>query len=155
MICLYVRVLSLRSGVIHGFCDRALILWSCPVFMWMRSFECARAVCSLVCMPCFVLERGVRIPALFSWVSVSCQGSDTQAPCSVSFWEHAVSSSLSLELFCPRVLCFLLLHAVRVLSASCIHAMSFAVWHTACVFIGCMLSCCHLLCEHVSYEYSH
>ncbi len=28
-----VRVLSLRSGVIHGVCDRALTLPSCPVFM--------------------------------------------------------------------------------------------------------------------------
>ncbi len=27
-----VRVLSLRSSVIHGFCDRALILPSCPRF---------------------------------------------------------------------------------------------------------------------------
>ncbi len=36
-----VRVLSLRSGVIHGFCDRALTLPSCPVFMWVCGFECA------------------------------------------------------------------------------------------------------------------
>ncbi len=28
-----VRVLSLRSSVIHGFCDRAMTLPSCPVFM--------------------------------------------------------------------------------------------------------------------------
>ncbi len=64
-----VRVLSLRSDVIHGFCDRALTLPSCPVF-------------SLVCVPCFMLELGVRIPALISWVSVSCRGSDTRAlPC--------------------------------------------------------------------------
>ncbi len=69
--------------------------------MWARSFECARAVRSLVCMPCFMLERGVRIPPLMSWVSVS----DTHAPRSVSLWECAVSRSLGPMLFCPRVFC--------------------------------------------------
>ncbi len=64
---------------------RALTLPSCPVFMQARGFGCARAVRSLVCVICFVLERGVRIPALMSWVSVSCRGSDTCASCSVSF----------------------------------------------------------------------
>ncbi len=73
--------------------------------MWVRGFECARAVRSLVCVPCFMLERGVRILALMSWVSVSCQGSDTRAPCSVSLWECVVSSSLGRTLFCPRVFC--------------------------------------------------
>ncbi len=43
-----VKILSLRSGVIHGFCDRALTLLLCPVFMWVRSFKYARAVRSLV-----------------------------------------------------------------------------------------------------------
>ncbi len=41
------------------------------------------------------------------------------------------------------------------LSAACIHVMSCAVWHAACGFIGCVLSCCHVLCEHVAYEFSH
>ncbi len=40
------------------------------------------------------------------------------------------------------------------LLAACIHVMSCAVWHAACVFIGCVLSCCHVLCEHVDYEFS-
>ncbi len=57
-----VRVLSLWSGVNYGFCYSALTLLSCLVFMWVRSFECARALRSLVCVPCFVLERGVQIP---------------------------------------------------------------------------------------------
>ncbi len=39
-----VRVLSLWSSVIHEFCDR---LPSCPVFMWARGLDCARAVRSL------------------------------------------------------------------------------------------------------------
>ncbi len=62
--------------------------------------ECARVVLSLVCMPCFMLERGLRIRHS-CLVSVSCQGSDTRAPRSVSLCECAVSSSL----FCSRVFC--------------------------------------------------
>ncbi len=45
-----------------------------------------------------MLERGVRFPALMSWVSVSCRGSDTHAPRSVSLCECAVSSLLSCAL---------------------------------------------------------
>ncbi len=41
------------------------------------------------------------------------------------------------------------------LSAVCIHVISCAVWHAACGFIGCLLSCCHVLCEHVVNEFSH
>ncbi len=75
-----------------------------------------------------MLERDVRIPALMSLVSVSCRGSDTHAPRSVSLWECAVSSSVHV--------CFVVFHAVH-------------------VFIGCVHSCCHVLCEHVAYEFSH
>ncbi len=71
--------------------------------MWAHGFECARTVRSLVCVPCFVFERGVRIPALMSWVL--CRGSDTRAPFSVSLCECAISSSLGRTLFCPRVFC--------------------------------------------------
>ncbi len=41
------------------------------------------------------------------------------------------------------------------LSAACIYVIACAVWHAACIFIGCELSCCHVLCEHVAYEFSH
>ncbi len=41
------------------------------------------------------------------------------------------------------------------LSAACIYVISCAVWQAACIFIGCVLSCCHVLCEHVAYEFSH
>ncbi len=95
--------------------------------MWVRGFECARAARSLVCVPCFVLERGVRIPALMSWVSVSCRGSDTRAPCSVSLCERAArvrSAARSLVHVC--CVC-VVLHAVR-------------------VFIGCVHSCYVLCC---------
>ncbi len=62
--------------------------------VWACGLECARIVRSLVWVFCFVLERGVRIPALVSWVSVSCRGSDTRAPCSVLLCECVVSSVL-------------------------------------------------------------
>ncbi len=74
-----------------------------------------------------------RYQALMSWVSVSCQGSYTRAPRSVSLFECAVASSLRHVLFCSRLLCFVL-HTVHVLSAACIPVMSGAVWHAACVF---------------------
>ncbi len=41
------------------------------------------------------------------------------------------------------------------LSAACIYVISCAMWHAAYIFIGCVLSCCHVLCEHVAYEFSH
>ncbi len=77
-----------------------LVVWACGL-------ECARIVRSLVWVFCFVLERGVRIPALVSWVSVSCRGSDTRAPCSVLLCERAVSSVLGRVLFCLCSLCFI------------------------------------------------
>ncbi len=49
-------------------------------------------------------------------------------------------------------------HAPRSVSlceCACIRVISCAVWNAACVFIGCVLSCCHVLCEHVAYEFSH
>ncbi len=81
-----VRVLSLRSSVIHGFVTEPWYSHHVRVFMWERGFECARVARSLVCVPCFMLERGVWIPALMSWVSVTWQGSDTRAPFSVIVW---------------------------------------------------------------------
>ncbi len=68
-------------------------------------------------------------------VSVSCRGSDTRAPCSVSLCERAArvrSAARSLVHVC--CVC-VVLHAVR-------------------VFIGCVLSC-YVLCEHAAYECSH
>ncbi len=127
-----------------GFCHFGLVLfmvlWRSPDTPVMSGFHVS--VRSLVCVPCFVLERGVRIPALVSWVSVSCRGSDTRAPCSVLLCERAVSSSLCRALSCPRV--FLCCMQFVFLSAACIHVMSCAVWYAACVFhwlCAFMLSC--------------
>ncbi len=83
-----VRVLSLRSSVIHGFCDRALTLPSCPVFMWACGFKCA-----------------------------------------------------------ARSSCFIRLHPFMLCLVLCFTQLL--------ILIGCVLSCCHFLCEHVAYEFSH
>ncbi len=81
-------------------------------------FECARAVRSLVCVPCFVLERGVRIPALMSWVSVFVSGFGH----SRSVFCHCVSArSRVRSLRALLSTCVLLLHAVRV-SIGCVHS---------------------------------
>ncbi len=103
------------------------------VFMWARGFECARVARSLICVPCFMLERGVWIPALMSWVSVTWRGSDTRAPVSVIGWVCGLEFARHRALLST---CVLLLHAVR-------------------VSIGCVHLCCHVLCEHVAYEFSH
>ncbi len=88
-----VRVLSLRSSVIHGFVTEPWYSHHVRVFMWARGFECARVARSLVCVPCFMLERGVWIPALMSLVSVTWRGSDTRAPFSVIDWVFALFHS--------------------------------------------------------------
>ncbi len=51
--------------------------------------------------------------------------------------------------------CFVVLQAVRVFIR--MHSCSYLVLcGTQLVyFIGCVLSCCHVLCEHVAYEFSH
>ncbi len=112
---------------LSGFCHLGLVLF---MVLWQSSdtpFLSCFHVKTLVCVPCFVLERVVRIPALMSWVSVSCRGSDTRAPCSVSLCERAArvrSAARSLVHVC--CVC-VVLHAVR-------------------VFIGCVHSCYVLCC---------
>ncbi len=130
-------------------------------------------------MTCFMLERGVRIPALMSWVSVSCRGSDTRAPRSVSLWECAVSSSLGRTLFCSRVFCcvarsscfyrlraFMLYLVLFISLAACFHVvMSVNTWLMSflisCVCMSCFVygwwfvcwpcACVFVLCEHVAF----
>ncbi len=117
-----------------------LVLWRSPDTPVMSCFHMS----SLVCMPGFLLERGVWIPAIMSWVSVSCQGSDTRAPCSVLLCERAVPSLLSHALSCPCVLCFVLLQAVCVF-ISCVHSryVLCCVAHSLCIhwLRAFMLSC--------------
>ncbi len=125
----------------------------------------ARAVRSLVCVPCFMLERGVQIPALMSWVSVSCRVSDTRAPRSVSLCECAVSSSLGCTLFCPCVFC--VARSLCISLAACYHVVMSCVntWRMSflisCVFMSCFAhgwwfvcwpcACVFVLCEHMAF----
>ncbi len=131
-----------------GFCHFGLVLfmvlWQSPDAPVMSCFHVSARlrVRSLVCISCFVLERGVRIPALMSWVSVSCRGSDTRSPFSVIVWVHGLAFA---RLHAPLSTCVLLCCTQFVfLSAVCIRVISCAVWHAACVFHwlrAFMLSC--------------
>ncbi len=125
----------------------------------MSAFSCERAASS-------VLEaRALSSACLVSCWSVvfgsrhSCfefrsrDGVRTLALHFLSLCECMVSSSLGTAHSCPRVFCC-------VARSSCFYRLrafviSCAVWHAACIFIGCVLSCCHVLCEHVAYEFSH
>ncbi len=151
-----VRVLSLWSSVIHEFCDR---LPSCPVFMWARGFDCARAVRSLVCMHCFMLERGVRIPHScleFRFrVGVRTLALQVLSLCG-SVRSRVRSAACSSVLMC---------YVVFFLSAACIHVMSCVnTWLMSflisCMFMSCfahswrfvflVMCLCFVLCEHVA-----
>ncbi len=154
-----VRVLSLRSSVIHGFVTEPWYSHHVRVFMWARGFECARVTRSLVCVPCFMLERGVWIPALMSLVSVTWRGSDTRAPFSVIVWVRGLEFARHRALLSTCVLCctqFVFLSAACIyvylvlcgtqlvyLLAACFHVvmscvntwlMSFLI---SCVFMSC------------------
>ncbi len=92
-----------------------------------RGFDdCARAVRSPVCVPCFVLERGVRIPALMSWDSVFVSGFRH----SRSIFCHCVSarSRVRSTTRSPVHVCFVVLHAVRVFHWLHAFMLSFLVW---------------------------
>ncbi len=76
---------------------------------------------------------------------------------------HVLSLCVSVR---PRVrsaarssvhVCFVVLYAVRVFFY---RLRAFMLYLVLCgtqlvYFIGCVLSCCHVLCEHVAYEFSH
>ncbi len=146
-----------QGSVTHG--CHSWVLWQCPdtpvmsCFSWVCGFECARAVHSLVCVPCFVLECGVWIPAL----SVSCWGSDTHTPCVHlsrfrSMRSRVRSAACSSVHVCCVLCCCMQFMFYRLLE--------FMLYLVLCgtqlvFFMGCLLSCCHVLCEHVAYEYSH
>ncbi len=118
-----IRVLSLRSGVIHGFCDRANsrhVLFLCEHVAWSVMLGSSTIDLS------FGFVGFGHSRSLFCLVVWAC-GSRARS---------AARSSLHV--------CFVCLHAVHVLSAVYIHVMSYAVWHTACDFhwlCAFMLSC--------------
>ncbi len=152
-----VRVLSLRSSVIHGFVTEPWYYHHVRVFMWARGFECARVARSLVCVPCFML-------ALMFWVSVTWRGSDTRAPFSVIVWVRGLEFARHRALLSTCVL--LCCTQFVFLSAACIYVvmscvntwlMSFLI---SCVFMSCFAhgwwfvcwpcACVSVLCEHVA-----
>ncbi len=112
-----VRVLSLRSSVIHGFVTEPWYSHHVRVFMWACGFECARVARSLVCVHCFVwsVVFGSRHSCLeFRFVSGFKH--------SRSIFGHCVSAQSRVR-STPHTLvhvCFVVLHAVRV-SIGCVH----------------------------------
>ncbi len=161
-----IQVAHWYQGSVTSVWCHSWVLWqsklpSCPVFMWTRGFECTRAVRSLVCVPCFVLERDARIQHYwlefrFRWVRT------LTLPFLSRCVSVRVSSSLGCALFSSRVFCVFArsscfigcVHSCYVLCcvahslwfslAVCFHVMSYAVWHTACDFhwlCAFMLSC--------------
>ncbi len=71
----------------------------------------------------------------------SCRGSDTLAPFSFIVWVRGLEFARHRALLSTCVL--LCCTQFVFLSAACIHVIFCAVWHAACIFIGCafMLSC--------------
>ncbi len=100
-----VRVLSLRSSVIHGFVTEPWYSHPVRVFMWARGFECARVAraLSFACLvSCWSVVFGSRHSCLEFW---SRDGVRTLALHFLSLCECAVSSSLGTAHSCPRGIC--------------------------------------------------
>ncbi len=95
--------LRLRSSVIHGFVTEPWCSHHVRVFMWARSFECARVARSLVCVHSFVwsVVFGSRHSCLeFRFVSGFRHSRSIFCHCVC-----AVSGSLDTAHSCPRVFC--------------------------------------------------
>ncbi len=84
-----------------------------------------------------MLERGVWIPALMSWVSVTWRGSDTRAPFSVIVWVRGLEFARHRALLST---CVLLLHAVRV-SIGCVHLCYILCCVARSLYIHVVMSC--------------
>ncbi len=126
-----VRVLSLRSSVIHGFVTEPWYSHHVRVFMWARALWSAYIVlCGAWC-----LDPGTHVLSFGS-----CRGSDTRAPFSVFVWVRGLefARDRTLSSTCVLLCCTQFVF----LSAACIYVISCAVWHAACIFIGWVLSCC-------------
>ncbi len=141
-----VRVLSLRSRVIHGFVTE-------PWYSRHVLFSCERArlrLCSSRALS--------RLRTLFR-VGAWCSDPGTHVlRFGFRVWVRTLAlhflSLCDCALSCPRVFCC-------VACSSCFYRLrAFMLYLVLCgtqlvYFIGCMLSCCHVLCEHMAYEFSH
>ncbi len=140
-----VRVLSLWSGVNYGFVTEP---WhSCHVLFLCEcaGFECARALRSLVCVPCFVLERGVQIP-VFRRVLCCC----TQFVFYRlrAFMLCLVLCGTQLVYFIDYVLsCLVWTHGLWVFPLA---ACSCPVLHNGWWFVCWPCACVFVLCEHIA-----
>ncbi len=126
-------------GLVYSlFCDRALTLpsWSCFLVRILK------AALSLVCVPCSMWGRGVRIPAVMSCSSFgsrSCFGHSRSmfglavGACGLKFAQAACSS--------VRVFCVLFCCTQLVLLAACYVFVLCCVARSLCFFNGCVLSC--------------
>ncbi len=149
-----VRVLLLRSGGIHGFCDRALTLPSCHVI-------CEHAA-SRVLEPC----------TLSSACLVSCWSMVFRSrPSCLEFRFrvgdrtivlHVLSLCGSVQSRVRSAACSSVpMHCVCVARSSCFYRVrAFMLCLVLCglqlvFFIGCVLLCCHVFCEHMACEYFH
>ncbi len=142
LIC--VRVLSLRSSVIHVFVTE-------PRHSRHVLFSRQRAASSAL-EPC----------ALSSACLVSCWSmvfGSWQSCLEFRFRVWVQTLTLHVRSHCVSVRsrvspCVLWCCTQFVfLSAACIHVVLCGTWLV--FFIGCMLSCCHVLCKHVTYELPH
>ncbi len=148
-----VRVLSIRSSVIHGFVTE-------PWFSRHVRVSCEHAASSVLepwalssayLVSCWSVVFGSRHSCLEFQFRVRVR---TLALRFLSLWECMVSSSLDCAFSCPRVFCC-------VARSSCFYRLhAFMLYLVLCgtqlvYFIGCVLPCCYVLCGHVGYEFSH
>ncbi len=137
------------GGVVSGFCHFGLVLfmvlWQSPDTPIMSAFSCERVASS-------VLESC----ALSSACLVSCWSVvfGSRHSC-LEFRSRDGVRRLTLHFLslCVRGLAFARHRAL--LSTCVLLCCTQFVFLSACIFIGCVLSCCHVLCEHVAYEFSH
>ncbi len=162
-----VRVLSLRSSVIHGFVTEP---WHSRYVLF--SYECAASSVFEPCAlssACLVSCWSVVFESWHSCLEFRFRagGSDTRAPCSccVGVQSQVCSAThSSVHVYC--VLCstrfvFSHVHIQSHAKTSCVFARSLCIYRLHAFmlcfvfFIGCVLSCCRVLYEHMAYEYSH
>ncbi len=151
--------LSTMSIILYlsGFCHFGLVLfmvlWQSPDTPVMFGFSCERREFSLssayiVLCGAWCLDPGTHVLSFGS-----CRGSDTLAPFSVIVWVRGLEFAWHFALLSMCVL--LCCTQFVLLSAACICYILCCVAHSWCFFISCVLSCFHVLCEHVAYEFSH
>ncbi len=151
------------NNEMSGFCHIGLVLfmvlWQSPDTPVMSGFHVSMrlrvcALSSAYLVSCWSVVLGSRHSCLEFQFRI---GVRTLALRFLSLCECAVSRSLGTAHSCPRVFCC-------VARSSCLYQLrafmlylvlcgtQLVFFHWLCAFV---LSCCHVLCEHVAYEFSH